>query len=292
MPTPLPPVNPVLPRSETQSSGTAQRDWIVSGRTGWEFKGPGHKGGGDEPGSSPASVDFTCQDCLQTMTTKFKLKSHQKFYCPKRGLDHFGLDHLAAANSSGCGVPSESQKSKATTYKVDSDMQQFIGTHPSAYARFKLCENPHHPQPVEGFWPGLFDYRGKMALAGVESSTCANDAYKQLANILTDSYTFYGVDSITYKKRAFVELSNGDTFDISQYRVPRTHCKVNIGAEVRLDQPRFNVLETETEVTVSLHEKYLQLLPCINQSSSHTRVHLEDDAAARAAEEDDGDFVV
>ena len=127
MPTPLPPVNPVLPRSETQSSGTAQRDWIVSGRTGWEFKGPGHKGGGDEPGSSPASVVFTCQDCLQTMTTKFKLKSHQKFYCPKRGLDHFGLDHLAAANSSGRGVPSESQKSKATTYKVDSDMPDIPG---------------------------------------------------------------------------------------------------------------------------------------------------------------------
>ena len=257
-------------------SGIQQQDWMVQGRTYWEFKCPGPKGGGDEPESSPAAEVFTCEECKLTMTTKFGLKSHQKFFCPKRGLDHLGLGHLEAAHRTGRTVPSEALKSDATTYKCDSEMDQFISTHPSAYARFRLSENPRNPQPVAAFWPALFDYRGKMALTDVETSICAADAYQILANILTDGYTFYGVDSITYKKRAFVELSNGDVFDISQYRVPRTHLGVNEGAEVRLDRPRFNVCETETEVTISLNEKYLQLLPRIYQSTSQSGDLLEE----------------
>ena len=271
-------------------SGIPQQDWIVQGRTHWEFKCPGPKGGGDEPESSPAAEVFTCEECKLTMTTKFGLKSHQKFFCPKRGLDHLGLGHLEAAHRTGRTVPSEALKSDATTYKCDSEMDQFISTHPSAYARFRLSENPRNPQPVAAFWPALFDYRGKMALTDVESSICAADAYQILANILTDGYTFYGVDSITYKKRAFVELSNGDVFDISQYRVPRTHLGVNEGAEVRLDRPRFNVTETETEVKISLHEKYLQLLPRIYRSTSQSGDYLEEaDNGDVADHECDGD---
>ena len=129
--TPLPSVTPVLLHSENSpsSSSMAQRDWKVPGRTRWEFKGSA-KGGGDDPGSSEV---FTCQDCKQMMTTKFSLKSHQKFHCPKRGLDHRGLEQLEAAHRSGRAAPSESQKSNATTYKCDSEMEQFISTHPSAY---------------------------------------------------------------------------------------------------------------------------------------------------------------
>ena len=91
----------------------------------------------------------------------------------------------------------------------------------------------HHDQPCKGFWPVLFDYRGKSTLSGVEASIGArNDAYKTLTSILSDAYTYYGVSSITIKKMAFVELENGDLYEITDYRVPSTHCTVKAGAEV------------------------------------------------------------
>ena len=63
------------------------------------------------------------------------------------------------------------------------------------------------------------------------------------------------------KKQAFVELQNGEIFEITDFRCPTTHCKVNEGARVRLDQPRFRMTETDTDVTLSLHERYMELLP-------------------------------
>ena len=120
------------------------------------------------------------------------------------------------------------------------------------------------------FWPVLFDYRGKSALTGVEASIgVGGGAYKILASILSDAYTYYGVSSITIKKMAFVELENGDIYEITNYRVPATHCTVNAGAEVRLDQPKFTIKEVEHEVTISLHEKYAELIPCFRPSALH-----------------------
>ena len=80
-------------------------------------------------------------------------------------------------------------------------MDEFISSHPSDYAKFRLCENKTNPQPCKGFWPVLFDYRGKSALSGVEASIGPKGgAYKVLASILSDAYTFYGVSSIKIKK--------------------------------------------------------------------------------------------
>ena len=147
-------------------------------------------------------------------------------------------------------------------------MEEFISSHPSDYAKFRLCENQQNPQPCKGFWPVLFDYRGKSTLSGVEASIGARGgAYKILASILSDAYTYYGVSSITVKKMAFVELKNGDIFEITDYRVPSTHCTVNPGAEVRLDQPKFTVREAEHLVTISLHDKYVELLPCFRPNA-------------------------
>ena len=48
---------------------------------------------------------------------------------------------------------------------------------------------------------------------------------------------------------------------MSNYRIPNSHCIVKEGVNVRLDQPRFTVQETDDEITVALHEKYIALLP-------------------------------
>ena len=142
-------------------------------------------------------------------------------------------------------------------------MQNFLATVPSAYRRFRVSENPRNQQPLAGFWPVLFDYRGKSALANVEASIGTTDGYKILASILTDAHIYHGVDSITFKKTAFIQTEEEEIYDVSDYRVPRSHCTINEGAKVRLDQPRFTVDETEHEVTVSLHEKYLELIQCL-----------------------------
>ena len=140
-------------------------------------------------------------------------------------------------------------------------MAPFLETVPGAYSRFRICENPKNPQPLPGFWPALFDYRGKKVLQGVEDHVSTRNAYKTLADILTDAYTFHNVTSITIKKQAFVELENGELFEITDYRCPKSHCQINEGARVRLDQPRFKTTETDTEVTISLQERYQELLP-------------------------------
>ena len=108
-------------------------------------------------------------------------------------------------------------------------MEEFLESHPSAYAKYRLCENKRNPQPLRDFWPVLFDYRGTLDLAGLETKICTKQAYQRVAGILSDAYTFHGVTSITYKKKAVVELSDGSVYDITKYRVPKTHCKVNEG---------------------------------------------------------------
>ena len=87
------------------------------------------------------------------------------------------------------------------------------------------------------------------------------DAYNTIAAILKDAHQFYNVSSISIKKRAFFETDSGIFYDISGYRVPRSHCVVNEGARVRLDQPRFKMEETANEIKISFHDKYLELLP-------------------------------
>ena len=170
-----------------------------------------------------------------------------------------------ASRRQASGTPTEKdieeKELNSTTYKVDQVMAPFLQTVPSAYTRFRICENPRNPQPLPGFWPPLFDYRGKKTLKGVEDHINARNAYKTLADILTDAYTYHNVDSIKVKKQAFVELQNGEIFEITDYRCPRSHCKVNEGVQVRLDQPRFRMTETDTDVTISLHESYVELLP-------------------------------
>ena len=219
---------------------------------------------GSLPGGSPGSECedfFLCVDCEKTFTQKKNLLAHKKYYCVKAK----GLDHLVASSRKDLAEPTdkdiEQQERKSTSYRVDQDMAQFLETVPSVYAKFMMCENPRNPQPLPGFWPVLFDYRGKQTLEVVENYIGVQNAYKTLADILTDAHIFHNVKSITVKKKAFVELPNGDTYEITDYRTPHTHCKINPNAQVRLDQPRFDVTETDTEVTIALHEKYLELLP-------------------------------
>ena len=96
------------------------------------------------------------------------------------------------------GEPSEKDLEEkeltSTTYKVDEEMAAFIETVPSAYARFRLCENPRNPQPLPGFWPALFDYRGKKTLQSVEDHINVKSAYKSLGDILTDGCIYHNVD--------------------------------------------------------------------------------------------------
>jgi hypothetical protein len=139
-------------------------------------------------------------------------------------------------------------------------MEGILGAIPSAYTRFRICENPRNPTSLPGFWPPLFDYRGHSDLAEV-SALIGTDAYNTIAAILKDAHQFYNVSSISIKKRAFFETDSGIFYDISGYRVPRSHCVVNEGARVRLDQPRFKMEETANEIKISFHDKYLELLP-------------------------------
>ena len=219
------------------------------------------------PGGSPDATHssncdnlLSCTDCMTTFKLQRNLTAHKKFYCAKTK----GLDHLVSSSRQALGKPTdkdiEEKDLNSTTYKVDQEMAPFLETVPSAYSRFRMCENPRNPQPLPGFWPCLFDYRGKETLKPVEDHINARNAYKTLASILTDGYIYHNVDKITVKKQAFVE-QNGQIYEITNFRCPRSHCTINEGARVRLDQPRFKTTETDSEVTISLHERYLELLP-------------------------------
>ena len=107
-------------------------------------------------------------------------------------------------------------KSLAITYKDGwKEMTNIFSSIPDAYAKFRLCENPKDPQVIPGFWPALFDYRGKASLESVTQSICTSDAYKSLAAILTDAHMYHNVASISLKKRAFLETENGDIKELS-----------------------------------------------------------------------------
>ena len=218
-----------------------------------------------------ASKSLHCPDCGKNFSRKFRLDTHKKFYCPKTK----GIDHLTSSKRRDEALPRPGypqgwvptqqeiakRESRSVTYREDKEMDSFLLSIPSAYTRFRLCENPRNPQAVAGFWPPLFDYRGQAALAEVVQSLNVDDAYKTLASILTDAYTYHNVTSISFKKIAFLETENGVFYDLSRYRVPRSHCTVNEGSKIRRDQPRFKIAEEEYEVRVSLHERFLELLP-------------------------------
>ena len=231
-------------------------------------------------------------DCKAEFTLQRNLVAHRKFYCPKTK----GLDHLVSSRREALGEPSEKDLEEkeltSTTYKVDEEMAAFIETVPSAYARFRLCENPRNPQPLPGFWPALFDYRGKKTLESVEDHINVKSAYKSLGDILTDGYIYHNVDSITVKKVAFLQLQNGETYEITDYRCLSSHCKINEGARVRLDQPRFVMTETKTEITISLHEKYLKLLTRFPWGVSGTIEAEKKEEEEQQEDDEEGDMEV
>ena len=243
-----------------------------------------------EEKNSSEEKHFTCNDCSKGFKQKCHLVRHRKFICHKAAT----LDHLEASKRRNQSEENllgnvEVLESTSITYSEDSEMQEFISSHQSDYAKFRLCEDRRHPQTCPGFWPLLLDYRGKQAFSGVETSIGVKDAYKTLAAILSDGYSCYGIKSITFKKRAFVQLENNEIYDITSYRVPKTHCTVNPGAEVRLDQPKFVVVESDHEVTVSLHEKYIDLLPCFHISNLPTCQDQDDSVLEEHVEECDED---
>ena len=192
-----------------QQKHQTRKVWLVPTRTKWPFICHGLKGGSDTPITEDGfqlknmpKKTFICQNCGQNFTAKRNLTAHRKFYCPSTK----GLDHLVAAErrSKKGEMPSEDniilEELRSTTYKVDSEMQTFLSTIPSAYARFRMCENPRNPQPLPGFWPMLFDYRGKSFLSEIESSICTKETYKNLTSILTDAHIYHRVSTITFKK--------------------------------------------------------------------------------------------
>ena len=220
----------------------------------------GQSGGSAESSSSSSSkATFQCPDCGKPYTRKDTLQRHKKFYCPNaKGIDP--LEKEKRMKNQADVDPDE--EPLAITYKDGwKEMTNIFSSIPSAYAKFRLCENPKDPQAIPGFWPALFDYRGKACLESVTQSICTSDAYKSLAAILTDAHIYHNVASINFKKRAFLETESGDVRELSDYRVPRSHCTVNKGSRVRIDQPRFKVVEGKHDVTISFHERYMELLP-------------------------------
>ena len=200
---------------------------------------------------------------MKTFTLKQNLIKHKKYRCSRaKNLTPMELQERRKQEDLNVSVQDVEYKDlTSTTYKEDKEMEEFLGTVPSAYARFRLCENKKNPMSLPGFWPALFEYRGKLALSDIEAKIRAKDGWKTLASILTDAYLYHGVDAITFRKAAFIETEEGDIFNISDYRVPRSHCKVNTDAQMRLDQPRFDIIESQYCVTIALHPRFIALLP-------------------------------
>ena len=249
-----------------------------------------------------ANKSFHCPDCGKNFSRKFGLDTHKKFYCPKtKGIDHLTSSKRRDEAMPRLGYPQgrvptqqeiAQRESTSVTYREDKEMESFLLLIPSAYTRFRLCENPRNPQAVGGFWPALFDYRGQAALGEVVQSLNVEDTYKTLASILTDAYTYHNVTSISFKKTAFLETENGVFYDLSRYRVPRTHCNVNEGSTIRRDQPRFKIVEEEYEVRVSLHERFLELLPPpLPQGLSDVQGHDDDCELMEHEDEEEEDAV-
>ena len=215
---------PQMPPACVSSSAThpksatslVRQDWLTPGRSGWKFKCPGPSGGGPpgafvmdentfvEKKTSSEENNFTCNDCSIGFTLKKNLDRHKKFTCHKSAT----IDHLEASkrrNQSQENLLSNvaDLENTSITYSEDSEMQEFISSHPSDYAKFRLCEDKRHPQSCPGFWPLLLDYRGKSALSGVETSIGVKNAYKTLGEISSDLYRFVQCD---IKKCAFDSL--------------------------------------------------------------------------------------
>ena len=108
---------------------------------------------GPDESVSTSNKNFHCPDCEKGFTTKSRLTSHKKFYCPKTK----GIDHLVSSKRQEKAMerPTEEEiyqkESSSMTYKEDQVMQFFLSSIPSAYARFRLCENPRNPHAVPGF---------------------------------------------------------------------------------------------------------------------------------------------
>ena len=232
---------------------------------GWP-KCPGMKGGSDtEVGVTPhekPTAEKKCEDCGESFKQIGAKNRHQKFRCPKaKNVDHLELTRRSRGGKGKIQLDPNDEEKNSTTYVVDREMEKYVSTTLNFYAMYRMSENPKNPIPIPGFWPALFDYRGINSLSDVEKSVDAKTGFKTLASILSDAYQYHGIESITYTKTAFVETEDGKHFQISNYRVPKSHCVINDGVTVRIDQPRFCVTETKFNVTVSFHKKYLQLLP-------------------------------
>ena len=200
---------------------------------------------------------------MKTFANKQNMTVHKKFRCTMaNNLTPVELEERRKQEGVKCRVEDiKKRELNSTTYTEDKEMEEFLASVPSSYARFRLCENIKNPMPLPNFWPVLFNYRGILALNRVEAKIRAKEGWKTLAAILTDAYLYHGVDSITFKKEAFVETEEGEIYNVSDYRVPRSHCIVNTGAQMRLDQPRFVVNETQYTVNIALHPQFIALLP-------------------------------
>ena len=221
-----------------------------------------------------------CPNCGEEYSTISNLVRHQKWRCPSaKNVDHIELTRRKNTRSANDCEEIEKQQKQSTTFVMDKEMEGFISSHPDAYVKYRLCENPRNPVPVPGFWPALFDYRAKMDLIDVEENICAKNGFKILASILTDAYLYHGVEYITYNTKAFIETNEGIIYQISDYRVPKSHVTINNGVKARLNQPRFNVEENNHSATVSFHEAYIKLLPeKIFRDDTEDKIHEEKEA--------------
>ena len=219
----------------------------------WPYKGgltAGSKGV-DEKNITPDHK--VCKNCGRIFSEKCNKVRHQKYYC----LLVKGIN------------PIDLEKRRKLCEAEDKQMEEVFESVTSNYAKFKICENPKNPMPLPGFWPILFDYRGRYGVSEVDGLVGHKNGYQILASILKDKHIFHGGGSIKFKKKAYIETEEGNVTDISEYRVPRTHIIAQKGIQMRLDQPKFNVVETKQDVTISFNENYLKLLP--SPIISHTR---------------------
>ena len=171
---------------------------------GWDVPPMGQfplKGGGDSPldysitenpmnkgSESSVSGTFHCHDCGKSFTLKRNLVKHKKHRCPKAtGLTPIELqDRRNLALEEPIKEDKNNFELNSTTYTEDKEIEKFLDFIPDSYVKFRFCENPRNPMTLPGFWPLLFDYRGNISLAPIESKLGAKSSYKTLSTILTD----------------------------------------------------------------------------------------------------------
>ena len=144
-----------------------------------------------------------------------------------------------------------------------------------------ICEKLKTPHAINGFWPVLFDYKGKKELYEIQNEVCCVDGYSVLQSILMDGHNCYGINTISFSRSAFVRKDDV-LHSITSYRTPTSHSEIPL--VIRVDRPFYQVEVLKDTVNVSLHLTFLEILPTLPfvnenypEKSEHEGNSLEND---------------